>query len=525
MADIALGIAGLAVGIPGLVQVTLSIGDAIRRRLVHYEDEFKRLLDIVIRINGSQSNDMLLYFFSEDQAVPQELQDELIEMFQVLRGIFERLLLMFPEAKNGEKMKITPALKARAQEAIERLEEWNDRFFKRALVFVMFGQRKLPRTKDESLEEDEYGVIALKKVEKLRDAIYESLESTKKSTRLLLPQPDAADETRTPLANSSLHLCTRKSTQQAYLIEYRTYSDDAREYEIQNHRRVVREIASILHHADARLMGILHCEGFLWDSLLNRFELHFPFPGGLTEPRSLLDILLDPETQRTGVKHPLNQRLSLAKRIVRAVFVLHAAGFVHKQIRPDNVLIFDHTVPGPVNTTPAEQIHAARRQYPYTLGEPFLIGFDSARKVDAATLLLSEKDWQKSIYLSPERHRLQHGDEFQMHHGIFSLGVLLLEIAFWASFQDRASGQLGRRVWKGDGTLRSPAELKSAYLALAKGAVPRLMGQKYADVVTACLTGLESEGGSARDLEDEDGIVVGTRYIMVIIKKLEEISI
>ncbi|KAI3342471.1 serine/threonine protein kinase [Ustulina deusta] len=527
MADLALGIAGLAVGIPGLVQVTLSIGDAIRKRLVHYEDDFKRLLDIVIRINKSQSQDMLLYFFGEeDQPVPRELQDELIEMFQVLRGIFERLLLMFPDAAGpGKKTAISAALKARAEETIEALEEWNDRFFKRALVFVMFGRRKLPKTVDEDLGDDGYGVVALRKVERLRDTVYESLEGAKKGTRLLLSPPEAADDSRTPLRDSSLQLSTRNSTNEAFLVEYRTYSDDAREWEIQSHRRVVRDMAAILHYADARLMGILHCEGFLWDSVSNRFELRFPFPPGLAKPRTLLDLLRDPENRRSGVRHALNQRVALARRIVKAVFVLHAAGFVHKQIRPDNVVIFDRIIPPPAGLAESSAAEA-RSRYPYVLGEPFLVGFDNVRKVDAASLMLSVEDWQKSIYLSPERHRLQQGDEFQMRHDIFSLGVVLLEVAFWASFQDRASPQLGKRVWKdGGATLRSPGELKSVYLALAAGAVPRLMGQKYADAVIACLTGLESEGRGAKDLEDDDGIAVGTKYVTAIIRKLEEISI
>ncbi|KAF2965352.1 hypothetical protein GQX73_g8233 [Xylaria multiplex] len=517
----ALGIVGVAVGVPGLIQVTLSLGDAIRKRLVHYEDDFKRLLDIVIRINKSQTQDMLQYFFTEDETVPTELQDELIEMFQALRDIFERLLLMFPDSvssdNSGNKSKITPALKAKAEEKVKALEEWNDRFFKRALVFVMFGKRKLPKTIDENENsEDEYGVIALKKVERLRDTIHESLEGAKKGTRLLLDPPETADD-RTPLPNSSLQLSTRNDTKQTVLIEYRTYSDDAHEGEITKHRRVVREIASILHHADTRLMGILYCEGFLLDSLSNRFELRFPFPEGLSKPRTLLDLFLDPESRRSTVKHPLNQRITLAKRIVKAVFVLHAAGFVHKQIRPDNVVIFERD-------SSETQGAAERTKYPYALGEPFLVGFDSTRKVDAASLMQPVEDWKKSIYLSPERHRLQQGDEFQMHHDIFSLGVLLLEMAFWASFQDKGS-LLGKRVWKDASTMRSPGELKNIYLSLASGAVPRLMGQKYADAVSACLTGLQSEGRSAKDLEDSDGIVVGTKYVTAIIKKLEEISI
>ena len=43
------------------------------------------------------------------------------------------------------------------------------------------------------------------------------------------------------------------------------------------------------------------------------------------------------------------------------------------------------------------------------------------------------------------------------------------------------------------------------------------MGERYADVVVACLAGLEEE-------RDGDGIVVGTAFVTRVIRKLEEIS-
>ncbi len=42
------------------------------------------------------------------------------------------------------------------------------------------------------------------------------------------------------------------------LVEYRIYSDDAREQEVQDLGRIVREVAAIMNQADPRLMGILH---------------------------------------------------------------------------------------------------------------------------------------------------------------------------------------------------------------------------------------------------------------------------
>jgi hypothetical protein len=62
------------------------------------------------------------------------------------------------------------------------------------------------------------------------------------------------------------------------------------------------------------------------------------------------------------------------------------------------------------------------------------------------------------------------------------------------------------------------------YLSLASSALSRSMGQKYSDVVKACLSGLEDKVED-KSLEDADGIVVGTAYITEIIKGLEDIRV
>ncbi|KAL8382590.1 hypothetical protein RB595_006393 [Gaeumannomyces hyphopodioides] len=514
MAELALGIAGLAIGIPGLLEVIVSLGDAVLRRIQHCKDDWNPLIDLVIKVNNSQIQEILMAVFDESNEAPGELKSELVQTFQALRNILERLLLLLPSPTDG-KVKVSASARKKVEAEATKLEEWSDRFFKRALVFFLFGRRALPTSKstndsDTDLNES----LAVRKVEQLRDAVGQSLENTRGGSRqLLLNRPDEPD-VRESIPHSSLVLSTpagADAVHSPHIIEYRTYSDGAREHEIKDLRKVVRDIAAILHHADPRLMGILRCDGFQYDQLQNRFELHFPFPQGLTDPRTLSGLLSDPSNPQ--VKHPLNQRITLAKSIVTAVFVLHSAGFVHKQIRPDNVVVFERKDQPDV------------QHWPFAIGTPFLVGFDSARKVDAASLMLPVEDWEKSIYLSPERHRLQRGDEFRMQHDIFSIGVVLLEIAFWASFRDRQS-ELGGVVWKDarTSTLRAPEELKKKYIGLATRTVPRLMGQKYADAAIACLTGLESEDGRAMDLEDTDGIVVGTRYVMAIIKKLEEIS-
>ncbi|RSL81669.1 hypothetical protein CEP52_017147 [Fusarium oligoseptatum] len=505
MAELALGVAGLTAGISGLVQVIGTLGKTLLQRVEHSGDQYHKELELVIRTTKSQAQEICLHLHGLGQSVPESLKDDILQIFQALRSTFERLIRLVPATNQAaEKPKLSAATKAKIDSEVRAIEDWNTRMFHRAMIFVNFGQQKTAGTAQLRDLPDEYRAVALKKVEKA-SRVKEQKEQT---ICVALP-------------NSSLELRRSKIDDTSVLVEYRTYSDSALEREIHSQRRIVREVARILRRADPELMGLLYCDGFLWDSLKCRFELHFPIPSGLQDPRTLLDLLTDSSTRRFGIKHPLNQRIALAKSIVMAVFVLHSASLVHKQIRPDNVVIFENS-PLPTGT---QRDTPERQRYPYVLGKPFLVGFDNVRNVDAASLLLPVEDWKKNIYLSPRRQRLQQGDEFQMEDDMYSVGVVLIEIAFWASFQDKSAAQLGKLVWQdpSQSALKGPEQLKKTYISLAAGAVPRKMGQKYADIVMACLTGLESEQGDLKRLEDEDGIVVGTRYMVEVISKLEEI--
>lgn len=536
-ADIAIG---LAVGIPSLLDVIARVTNLLLRRLQRYGDEYKKLLELIIQLNKSQTQELFLFICDSSNKIPEELNNELLDLFQALRNTFEELLRLFPdtgaaiEKSQTKNLKMSAETKRKADDAVRKLEEWNDRFFKRAVVFILFGRRQIRDFSDpgSGSTDENHSVVALRRVQRLRSAIDESLGNTPKGHKLLLTSSEVSGE-RERLNRSSLWISRTKGQElniapSMALIEYRTYSDDAGEQDIINHRRTVREIACILHEAEPHLVGILHCKGFLFDSLNNRYELHFPYPDGYVRPRSLLDILCDPINREKGPIHPLNQRIDLARSIVSAVFLLHAAGFVHKQIRADNIIMFkrcpeDSIKSESVREPSTKSAHLQRQTYPHRLGQPFLVGFDSSRKADARSSMLPVKEWKESIYLSPKRHRLQSGDEFRMEHDIYSLGVLLLEISMWASFCDRQSPQIGKSVWREQGTLKGSEELKMMYIGQASRVVPRLMGQKYADIVVACLNEFDEERQKG-EFDDVDGIIIGTAYITKVIGKLEEIS-
>jgi hypothetical protein len=165
-----------------------------------------------------------------------------------------------------------------------------------------------------------------------------------------------------------------------------------------------------------------------------------------------------------------------------------------------------------------------------------------------------------------------------MPHDIYSLGVVLLELGLWQSFlsypaDPDPSGQDPNLEFSdemGEGpsanmalpptflaaldaekdTRKRAMAVKSALVALASEMLPARMGRRYTDVVLLCLRCLDGEaeisqagatgagmggfggkggaGSAVVDEEgfvDEDGIVVGVRYIERILLRMQEISI
>jgi hypothetical protein len=143
-----------------------------------------------------------------------------------------------------------------------------------------------------------------------------------------------------------------------------------------------------------------------------------------------------------------------------------------------------------------------------------------------------------------------------MPHDIYSLGVVLLELGLWQSFlsylpptdpsrpYDTADPDAAlpppflRALEAEKDTRKRATAVKGALTALATELLPARMGRKYTDVVLLCLQCLDGAGGGedgvgagralggeAEGFVDEDGIVVGVRYIERILLRMQEISI
>lgn len=509
-AELPLAIVGIILASPAIISAIQQLRGVLTQRIKSISSE-PGLYESLASINQSQTFEVVAFMAQLEPQLSEELRSELRTLLGQLRLIYEELAA---ELSKPFGPSISPRRRERIKAIFVKIEEWNDRYMKRAIVFLFFGQAssQLANSSDE-IERIIRSSKVLEKVQRLRTAVQTAFSSPDPPGRLLLDSTEIPD-VRTKLPDSDLLLGTKGT--ETSLVEYRIYPEDTDRSVIQSTRKTTQSIASLLRKADSETMGILSCRGFFWDSLQYRVELHFPFPtGGFENPRSLLELLNDSaDNPVNGRHHSLNDRLNLAKRIATGIFYVHSGDFVHKNIRSSNIIIFK-----PTRDLPAQE--KRYRQYPRVIGQPFLVGYDGVRKFDAASLLQRVEDWQKNLYLSPARHRLQPGDEFTPKHDVYSLGVVLLEIALWRTFTSRRG--LGKVLWDGD-RLKAPETIRSELLNLARRNVPQVMGRAYTETVIACLEELKEEEERG-ELADEDLVIPAPAYITAIMKRLEEICV
>lgn len=288
----------------------------------------------------------------------------------------------------------------------------------------------------------------------------------------------------------------------------------------------VKSLARQLKQLGFGTCGLLQCYGIVKRSSSNKrliaIDVLFRTPDWCREaPRTLRQSLLD----RPGEPPSLTQVVNLAKQVARAVSFFHTCDFVHKSVRPENVLVFS-----------GEGRQGADNR---GVDSAFLVGYEDLRNAFFQTNLRGDGDWHRNLYRHPQRQGVIVEQRYSMQHDIYSLGVCLLEMGLWQSFV--LYGDNGERpalaeglglVCPNRGNQVHSAEIamlnKDGLVNLARTRLAPRTGDIYATVVLACLTCLDPGNeafGDEEDLKDEDGVLVGVRFIEQILMKLEKIAV
>jgi hypothetical protein len=499
MAEAAVGAAGLGLAVPGVIDLCIKYGHHLMTLYRDYRHaaEIDRINKFLVSLVRGEVSEMLEMFKAmyRDPIQGEQVATLVQQLYTLLAKVVQEFS---PSLGVWAKVRFTFHTKKVIDRACAEIEDWHNRLFRHFMIRVLLGPPDLPASYSTAATQS----VMLERVQRIKNAIMKPDVS-----KMLLVPFDSAVTLRALLGSD-----VWETGVGGELVEYRAYSGPQALITTQ---LLVRDLAARLHEVEPSTMGLLRCRGFTPEPTQDRIALRFQYPAGKRAAGTLQSLLVHHENL-AGVKHALSDRVLLARKLASAVLYMHICDFVHKNIRPDNVLIFTNNVP------PGDD--PAGYDYPRVIGEPFLVGFDSVRKAVAASNMIKVEDWRKNIYLHPERHRMGVGDEYTVRHDVYSLGVVLLEIAMWGSFTDRRKGMMGRYVWKDQSTPLLPGELKERYLSLARSQVPRIIGTRYADIVVSCLEGLQDEekGGI---LNDQDGLVTGTAYVAQVLSKLEEISL
>lgn len=294
---------------------------------------------------------------------------------------------------------------------------------------------------------------------------------------------------------SKASLGIEKTTREIVLLDrIQIPAGTNREQSVSDVYHLVKFFSSI----DPEKFGFLRCRGALKDD--KHCDLVFCFPEEHDDPTSLRGLLVQADKA-----YPLNARLNIAQMLARSCMFLHDCQFVHKSLRPENIICF-----------------STQGQYP---DKPYMIGLDRFRLIDARSMRSSDDLWYKDIYRHPGRQGIRPEKDYIMQHDIYSLGVCLLEIGLWRSFlnwEDTSDTPVPNEEYISKKSLeikdprKRAREVKKALVALAEQRLPGSMGQIYASIVIVCLTCLDpgnNNFGDQEELHEESGILVGVRFV------------
>ncbi|KAH7138941.1 prion-inhibition and propagation-domain-containing protein [Dendryphion nanum] len=224
-----------------------------------------------------------------------------------------------------------------------------------------------------------------------------------------------------------------------------------------------------------------------------RFGLVFEKPPNtypLTRPTSLHSLLTNDKIPIPSLTH----RITLMRLLSETLERLHAVNWLHKGLRSANILFFSDSGPEDVR-----------------YDDPYISGFDYSRP--ALNDDMTEKppeSAREDIYRHPRvqgsgNREGNNGPGYKKSYDLYSLGVVLLEIAYWKPI-DQILGIEDLRSAKPSVTIRAKQTLVSKETMQW---VRSHLGERVKGVVEACLKGPTTFG--VQEGEDEKEREVGAR--------------
>ncbi len=279
--------------------------------------------------------------------------------------------------------------------------------------------------------------------------------------------------------------------------------------EVRDH---VRGLALLLGGLGDGTFHSLNCIGYLSCQEHERFGLIFDMSDPTESPeRPMLETRTLYDLKESVPHVSLDRRLVIATALSEAILQLHTAGWLHKGLRSENVIL---VAPRGCSTLSI-----------YLQNQPYLVGYDYPRldSVAAATYTRLPRDHP---YADLYRHPLARGLSrlsYRKKLDLYALGCILLELCFWSRLVDLQSTWIGRRLQeevveaaKTQMHVELPSVLsfsagKPQYSELAHCA-----GDSYANAVDLCLAPVQESDDSLHGGNEEVSLHTQKQVVMLL---------
>ncbi len=272
-----------------------------------------------------------------------------------------------------------------------------------------------------------------------------------------------------------------------YLFEKKEYdmniSDDLKDLL----RERIRKLVSLLGGSGAqRKLHTLQAVGYLDDPDYHCWWIVFQFPQSpmdsfelpSSEPLSLHNLFSSP------LKPALEARYRLAKRLVDTFSRLYGSDWMHKGINSKNIIF-------PQVYSEASFSGFGSTQMALVQGFNYSRQLTQAQTIDRGKVL---NDLESALYRHPS-YQGEAASGYQIHYDIYSLGLVLLEIALWGPLIDFLAAK--SRPGKEPPIALSPdmrrfheaeaIELKRRVMIRVVHELAYRVGTKYKEIVQWCL--------------------------------------
>lgn len=255
------------------------------------------------------------------------------------------------------------------------------------------------------------------------------------------------------------------------------------------------------------------CRGYILDEAHGRFGFVYDFavPSIARAPNGAVPLSLHDLLEMTPWSFP--GRFQAAQNLASSLIYLHAAGWLHKDLRSANVVILGNH----------NQQEGSSSVY--------ISGFEYARPEEGYTSTMPGDD--ENIYFHPDYRLQDHG--YKRSYDFYSLGIILLELAYWQTASaipgilpdSETSSQLLRSPQYRHVDGRQPT-VRDCILHDTRvlDGVRHSMGGKYTQAVETCIKGVEILGMEPNfdETDKSVGDLLQQAFIRLVVDNLSSIA-